>query len=74
MTLLQEVKAFDREFNSIMETNRKDYSSRIAKPVHLEKVFDKKKEKKKEGPCITIIGRSGNKFIRKDVWKGESPQ
>jgi len=26
-----------------MEENRKDYSSRIAKPMYLEKVFDKKR-------------------------------
>ena len=68
------MKTFDKEFNSIMETARKDYSSRIAKPVHLEKVFDKKKEKKKEGACITVIGRSGNKFIRKDIAKKEGAQ
>ena len=48
MALLQEMKTFDKEFNHIMETNRKDYSSRIAKPVNLEKVFDKKKEKKQK--------------------------
>ena len=68
------MKAFDKEFNNIMETTRKDYSSRIAKPVFLEKVFDKKKEKKKEGPTITIIGRSGNKFIRKDITKKGTQQ
>lgn len=50
-----------------MEENRKDFSSRLAKPMYLEKVFDKKKEKKKDGPYITVIGRSGARFIKKDV-------
>lgn len=39
--------------------------------MYLEKVFDKKKEKKKDGPFITVIGRSGNKFIKKDVTVAE---
>lgn len=66
---MQEVKAFDKELTSIVDTNIKDYSSRIAKSVFLEKNFDKKKEKKKDVPCITVIGRKGNKFVRKDVNK-----
>lgn len=69
--MIQESKAFDKELTSIMEENRKDFSSRIAKPMYLEKVFDKKKEKKKDGPFITVIGRSGNKFIKKDVTVAE---
>lgn len=52
-----------------MEENRKDYSSRIVKPVNQEKTFEKKREKKKDGPCITVIGRSGNRFIKRDVAK-----
>jgi hypothetical protein len=54
-----------------MEENRKDYSSRISKPMLIDKVFDKRKEKKRDGPCITVVGRSGNKFIRKDIPKCE---
>lgn len=64
---MQENKIFEKELTNIMEENRKDYSSRIAKPMYLEKVFEKKRERKKDGPCITVIGRSGNKFIKKDV-------
>jgi hypothetical protein len=49
----------------------KDYSGRIAKPLYVEKIIEKKKEKKKEvgekEKCIVVIGRSGNKFIKKDI-------
>lgn len=37
--------------------------------MYLEKIFDKKRDKKKNGPCITVIGRSGTKFIKKDIAK-----
>ena len=32
---VQEVKAFDKELTTIIDTNIKDYSSRIAKSIHL---------------------------------------
>ena len=69
MVLPQEVKMFEKELTGIIDTNIKDYSSRIAKSVYLEKNIEKKKEKKKdpEAKTITIIGRRGNKFVRKDV-------
>ena len=34
---VKESKAFDKELVDIMEETRKEYSSRIAKPVFLEK-------------------------------------
>lgn len=72
--MVEESKLFEKELTNIMEENRKDYSSRIAKQVHLEKVFDKRKEKKREGPTMTVIGRSGLKFIKKDIAKVEIPK
>jgi hypothetical protein len=35
----------------------------------IEKIIDKRKERKKDGHSITIIGRSGNKFVKKDIPK-----
>lgn len=55
----------------IIDTNIKDFSSRIAKSTFLEKKIEKKKEKKREGPFISVIGRKGNKFIKKDVHQRE---
>ena len=53
-----------------MNSNIKDYSYRIAKPILVEKVIERRKDKKKVGDSekkIVVIGRCGNKFIKKDV-------
>lgn len=62
-----------------MNSNIKDYAGRIAKSAFVEKVIERKKEKRKvsEGKRkIVVIGRSANnKFTRKDVvyCSSESP-
>lgn len=38
-----EIKQFDKELTNIIDTNIKDYSSRIAKSAFLEKNFEKKR-------------------------------
>lgn len=54
----------------------KDLSGKIAKPAFVEKVIDRKKDKRKlnEGERkIVVIARNGNKFTKKDiVFKGSS--
>ena len=54
-----------------MNSNIKDYAGRIAKSAFVEKVIERRKEKRKisEGKRkIVVIGRStNNKFTRKDV-------
>lgn len=61
---------FDSEFLNVMNSHIKDLSDRIAKPAFVEKVIEKKRERKKAGEGEqkkTIIGRSGNKFVKKEV-------
>ena len=68
--LNNESEAFDNEFRTIMTSHIKDLSGRIAKPTFVEKVIEKKKEKKKTGEGEQkkiVIGRSGSKFVRKEV-------
>ena len=53
-----------------MNGNMKDFSGRIAKATFVEKVIEKKKEKRKVGQSdkkLVVIGRNGNKFIKKDI-------
>jgi hypothetical protein len=53
-----------------MNSHIKDLSGKIAKPAFVEKVFEKKKDRKKinEGEQKrTVIGRCGNRFIKKEV-------
>lgn len=53
-----------------MNSHIKDLSGKIAKPAFVEKFIERKKERKKinEGEQKrTVIGRCGNKFIKKEV-------
>ena len=53
-----------------MNSHIKDLSGKIAKPAFVEKVIERKKEKKKVGEGEQkrmVIGRCGNKFIKKEV-------
>ena len=53
-----------------MNCHIKDLSGKIAKPAFVEKVIERKKDRKKttEGQQKrTVIGRCGNKFIKKEV-------
>ena len=53
-----------------MTSHIKDLSGKIAKPAFVEKVIERKKDKKKVGEGEQkkiVIGRSGNKFIKKEV-------
>ena len=53
-----------------MNTNMRDFEGRITKSAVVEKVIQKKKEKKKaqEGQKkITVIARNGTNFVKKDV-------
>jgi hypothetical protein len=68
--MMTESNNFDFEFRNIMSSHIKDLSGRIAKPTFVEKVIEKKKERKKVGEGQqkrTVIGRCGNKFIKKEV-------
>lgn len=68
--LSNESDTFDHEFRSIMTSHIKDLSGKIAKPAFVEKVIERKKDKKKVGEGEQkkiVIGRSGNKFIKKEV-------
>ena len=46
---MTETNNFNHEFLNIMDSHNKDLSGRIAKPVFVEKVIERKKEKKKIG-------------------------
>ena len=53
-----------------MNTHVKDLTGRIAKPAFVEKVIERKKDRKKVGEGEqkrTVIGRCGNKFVKKEV-------
>lgn len=53
-----------------MNSHIKDYAGRIARPAYVERIIEKKRDRKKvqEGESkMTIIGRSGNRFVRKDI-------
>lgn len=53
-----------------MNSHIKDLSGRIAKPAFVEKMIERKKDKKKTGEGEikrTVIGRCGNKFVKKEV-------
>lgn len=68
--LATETDAFNHEFHSIMNSHIKDLSGKIARPAFVEKVIERKKERKKVGEGEqkrTVIGRCGNKFVKKDV-------
>lgn len=68
--MVNEAKTFDNEFLNVMSSHIKDLSGRIAKPAFVEKVIERKRERKKvvEGEQKrTIIGRCGNKFVKKEV-------
>jgi hypothetical protein len=47
--LATEAKQFEAEFLNVMNGNMKDFSGRIAKATFVEKVIEKKKEKRKVG-------------------------
>lgn len=54
-----------------MNSHIKDLSGKIAKPAFVEKVIERKKDKRKlnEGEKkIVVIARNGNKFTKKDVF------
>jgi hypothetical protein len=73
---MNEAKLFDSEFSSVMNSHIKDYSGRIAKPAFVERMIERKREKKKpqEGEVKkSIIGRSGNRFLKKDLILQETP-
>ena len=68
--LASETDAFNHEFHNIMNSHIKDLSGKIARTAFVEKVIERKKEKKKVGEGEqkkTVIGRCGNKFVKKDV-------
>ena len=53
-----------------MTSHIKDLSGKIAKPAFVEKAIEKKKEKKRAGEGEQkrmMIGRCGNRFIKKEV-------
>lgn len=61
---------FDGEFLNVMNSHIKDLTGRMAKPAFVEKVIEKKRERKKIGEGEqkrTVIGRCGVKFVKKDV-------
>lgn len=66
---MAEFKAFENEFTSIQDKYNKDFSNRISKPMVFERQIEKKKKKvtleNVNTKTITIIGRSGNKIIKK---------
>lgn len=67
---MKESKVFDSEFLNVMNSHIKDLTGRIAKPAFVEKVIEKKRERKKvnEGEQKrTVIGRCGTKFVKKEV-------
>jgi hypothetical protein len=47
--MMSEAKMFDSEFHNVMNSHIKDLSDRIAKPAFVEKVIEKKRERKKAG-------------------------
>jgi ribosomal protein L30E len=54
-----------------MNSHIKDLSGKIAKPAFVEKVIERKKDKRKlnEGERkIVVIARNGNKFTKKDIF------
>ena len=54
-----------------MNSHIKDLSGKIAKPAFVEKVIERKKDKRKvnEGEKkIVVIARNGNKFAKKDIF------
>lgn len=61
-----------------MNSHIKDLSGRIAKPAFVEKVIEKKRDRKKAGEGEqkkTVIGRCGNKFVKKEVvFQSETPK
>ena len=68
--MLSEAKTFENEFLGIMKSNMRDFEGRITRSAVVEKVIEKKKEKKKvqEGQKkITVIARNGTNFVKKDV-------
>lgn len=53
-----------------MNSHIKDLSGKIARPAIVEKVIERKKDKRKlnEGERkIVVIARNGNKFAKKDI-------
>jgi hypothetical protein len=53
-----------------MNSHIKDLSGKIARPAVVEKIIEKKKDRKKIGAGEqkkTVIGRCGGKFIKKEV-------
>jgi ribosomal protein L30E len=53
-----------------MNSHIKDLSGKIAKPAIVEKVIERRKEKRKLGEGekkIVVIARNGNKFMKKDI-------
>jgi len=53
-----------------MNSHIKDLSGRIAKPAFVEKVIEKKRDRKKVGEGEqkkTVIGRCGSKFVKKEI-------
>lgn len=66
--LASETDSFNQEFNSIMHSHIKDLSGKMARPAFVEKVIERKKEKKKVGAGEQkkmVIGRCGGKFVKK---------
>ncbi len=54
-----------------MNSHIKDLSGKIAKPAFVEKIIERKKDKRKlnEGEKkIVVIARNGNKFAKKDIF------
>lgn len=75
--LLSEARMFDSEFLNVMNSHIKDLSGRIAKPAFVEKVIEKKRERKKVGEGEqkrTVIGRCGTKFVKKEVVFASKPE
>ena len=68
--LASETDNFNHEFLNIMNSHIKDLTGKIAKPAFVQKVIERKKERKKVGEGEqkrTVIGRCGNKFVKKEV-------
>ena len=53
-----------------MNSHIKDLSGRIAKPAFVEMAIERRRDRRKAGEGEqkrTVIGRCGNKFVKKEV-------